>query len=363
MAAKFEIEKFSGNNFSSWKLKMKAILRKDKCLAAIGERPAEIVIVAMAAKFEIEKFSGNNFSSWKLKMKAILRKDKCLAAIGERPAEVTDDSKWDEMYENVIANLHLALSIQLDEFKLRCYLLKVPKALLCEPLLRTNDVDRSIRVFNPRPVTTLGYLSAVIFWECDTLANEVLSSIKEKKSAKDMWDHLARLYEARSLHNKIFIKRNGNGYSRNRQKQSKKQQNQTQSGKDQKRQSQSKPEVKSQSPWSTKVNSEKSKSTPGKSKSTPTKPKQKNEENIIEGPKIHVSLSEPSWLYYLTSGVFGIRAFTGNQLSTYLGKAWHALLSNGSVVALHLPLDCRRRVLRNLDFGWRSCSLPLIWVK
>nr|GEV15644.1 Gag-Pol polyprotein [Tanacetum cinerariifolium] len=43
-------------------------------------------------------------------MKAILRKDKCLAAIGERPAEVTDDSKWDETDGNAIANLHLALA-------------------------------------------------------------------------------------------------------------------------------------------------------------------------------------------------------------------------------------------------------------
>ncbi|GJS79460.1 gag-pol polyprotein [Tanacetum coccineum] len=43
-------------------------------------------------------------------MKAILRKDKCLAAIGERPAEVTDDSKWDEMDGNAITNLHLALA-------------------------------------------------------------------------------------------------------------------------------------------------------------------------------------------------------------------------------------------------------------
>nr|GEX55400.1 Gag-Pol polyprotein [Tanacetum cinerariifolium] len=64
----------------------------------------------MAAKFEIEKVNGNNFSLWKLKMKAILRKDKCLAAIGERPAKVTDDSKWDEMDENAIANLHLELA-------------------------------------------------------------------------------------------------------------------------------------------------------------------------------------------------------------------------------------------------------------
>ncbi|GJT41414.1 hypothetical protein Tco_0941279 [Tanacetum coccineum] len=91
----------------------------------------------MAAKFEIEKFNGNNFSLWKLKMKAILRKDKCLAAIGERPAEVTDDSKWDEMDGNAIANLHLAL------------------------------------------------------------ADGVLSSIEEKKSAKEIWDHLARLKNKR----------------------------------------------------------------------------------------------------------------------------------------------------------------------
>ncbi|GJV06767.1 retrovirus-related pol polyprotein from transposon TNT 1-94 [Tanacetum coccineum] len=54
---------------------------------------------------------------------------------------------------------------------------------------------------------TLGYLSTVIFWGCDTLADGVLSSIEEKKSEKDIWDHLARLYEARSLHNKNFSKR------------------------------------------------------------------------------------------------------------------------------------------------------------
>nr|GEU68949.1 Gag-Pol polyprotein [Tanacetum cinerariifolium] len=65
-------------------------------------------------------------------MKVILRKDKCLAAIGERPAEVTDDSKWDEMDEKAIANLLLAL------------------------------------------------------------ADGVLSSIEEKKSEKEIWDHLAR---------------------------------------------------------------------------------------------------------------------------------------------------------------------------
>nr|GEU66928.1 retrotransposon protein, putative, Ty1-copia subclass [Tanacetum cinerariifolium] len=90
------------------------------------------VIEAMAAKYEIEKFNENNFLLWKLKMKAILRKDKCLAANDERPAEVTDDSKWDEMDKNAIANIHLAL------------------------------------------------------------ADVVLSSIEEKKTAKNIWDPLAR---------------------------------------------------------------------------------------------------------------------------------------------------------------------------
>ncbi|GJX23063.1 hypothetical protein Tco_0227508 [Tanacetum coccineum] len=59
---------------------------------------------------------------------------------------VTNDSKWDEMDKNDIANLHLAL---VDGF---------------------------------------------------------LSSIEEKKSERESWHHLARLYEARSLHNKKNLK-------------------------------------------------------------------------------------------------------------------------------------------------------------
>ncbi|KAE8707674.1 hypothetical protein F3Y22_tig00110377pilonHSYRG00029 [Hibiscus syriacus] len=102
---------------------------------------------AMATKFDIEKFNGRNFSLWKLKMKAILRKDGCLAAINERPVDFIDDIKWNEMDGNAMANFHLAL------------------------------------------------------------ADEVLSSIEEKKTAKEIWDHLIKLYEATSLHNKIFLKR------------------------------------------------------------------------------------------------------------------------------------------------------------
>jgi len=69
-----------------------------------------------------------------------------LAAIGDRPAEITDNAKWNEMDGNAIANIHLAL------------------------------------------------------------ADEVLSSVAEKKTAKEIWDTLTKLYESKSLHNKIFLK-------------------------------------------------------------------------------------------------------------------------------------------------------------
>ncbi|KAK8976639.1 hypothetical protein V6N11_057239 [Hibiscus sabdariffa] len=66
---------------------------------------------------------------------AILRKDGCLAAINERPTDFIDNNKWNEMDENAIADLHLAL------------------------------------------------------------ADEVLSSIEEKKTAKEIWDHLTKFYK------------------------------------------------------------------------------------------------------------------------------------------------------------------------
>ncbi|KAH9689170.1 Integrase catalytic domain-containing protein [Citrus sinensis] len=81
-----------------------------------------------------------------MKMKAVLRKNNCLAAIRERPMEITDD-KWNEVDGNAISDLHLAL------------------------------------------------------------ADGVLSSVAEKNTAKEIWDTLAKLYEAKSLHNKIFLKR------------------------------------------------------------------------------------------------------------------------------------------------------------
>ncbi|KAH9667565.1 retrovirus-related pol polyprotein from transposon TNT 1-94-like protein [Citrus sinensis] len=79
-------------------------------------------------------------------MKAVLRKNNCLAAIRERPMEITDD-KWNEVDGNAISDLHLAL------------------------------------------------------------ADGVLSSVAEKNTAKKIWDTLTKLYEAKSLHNKIFLKR------------------------------------------------------------------------------------------------------------------------------------------------------------
>lgn len=39
------------------------------------------------------------------------------------------------------------------------------------------------------------------------LADGVLSSVAEKKTSKEIWGTLIRLYEARSLHNKIFLEK------------------------------------------------------------------------------------------------------------------------------------------------------------
>ncbi|GAA0174173.1 hypothetical protein LIER_27618 [Lithospermum erythrorhizon] len=39
------------------------------------------------------------------------------------------------------------------------------------------------------------------------LADEILSSVEEKRTVKEIWDHLAKLYEAKSFHKKIFFKR------------------------------------------------------------------------------------------------------------------------------------------------------------
>lgn len=40
-----------------------------------------------------------------------------------------------------------------------------------------------------------------------TLANAVLSSLEEKKTVKEIWGALTKLYKAKSLYNKIFLKK------------------------------------------------------------------------------------------------------------------------------------------------------------
>ena len=64
--------------------------------------------------------------------------------ISQRPT-VIEDGEWNEMDENAIANLHLALTY------------------------------------------------------------EVLSSIEEEKTTKEIWGLLTKLCEAKSLHNKLFL--------------------------------------------------------------------------------------------------------------------------------------------------------------
>ena len=74
-----------------------------------------------------------------------MRKYNYFAAIREKPAEITDD-KWNEMDGNAIDDLHLAL------------------------------------------------------------ADGVLFNVAKKKTTKKIWDTLTKLYETKSLHNKIFLK-------------------------------------------------------------------------------------------------------------------------------------------------------------
>ena len=79
-------------------------------------------------------------------MKAITRKDNCLVVIKRRPTRIIDD-KWKEMDDRAAANLHLAL------------------------------------------------------------ADSVLSSVAEKKTAKQIWVTLVKLYEVKSLRKRIFLMR------------------------------------------------------------------------------------------------------------------------------------------------------------
>ncbi|KAH9704396.1 hypothetical protein KPL70_011449 [Citrus sinensis] len=103
-----------------------------------------LFINKMAAKYEIEKFNGNNFSLWKMKMKAVLRKNNCLAAIGERPMEITDD-KWNEVDGNAISDLHLALADGRKLYTLR----------MAESTMVTDHINTLKTLFSQ--FTTLGH--------------------------------------------------------------------------------------------------------------------------------------------------------------------------------------------------------------
>ena len=46
----------------------------------------------------------------KMKIRTILMKDNCLAAIGEKPTYYTDDGEWNKIDGNTISNLYLALA-------------------------------------------------------------------------------------------------------------------------------------------------------------------------------------------------------------------------------------------------------------
>ena len=62
----------------------------------------------MVVKYEVEKFNKNKFSLWKIKIKVVLRINNYLTAIEEKPIELIDD-KWNEINDNIISNLYLAL--------------------------------------------------------------------------------------------------------------------------------------------------------------------------------------------------------------------------------------------------------------
>jgi len=80
-------------------------------------------------------------------LKVVLRKEFCLVANEDRPTKITDNAKWNEMDDNDTANIYLAL------------------------------------------------------------VDEVLSNVVEKKIAKEIRDTLTKLYESKSLHNKIYFKK------------------------------------------------------------------------------------------------------------------------------------------------------------
>lgn len=77
----------------------------------------------MAAKYEIEQFNGSKLSLWKLKIRAILKKDNFEEAIEGKPVNVIDE-RWKEMDDNVVSkSLHtIHIEDNFDELNfVKCY--------------------------------------------------------------------------------------------------------------------------------------------------------------------------------------------------------------------------------------------------
>ncbi|KAE8722570.1 Peptidyl-prolyl cis-trans isomerase FKBP62 [Hibiscus syriacus] len=138
----------------------------------------------MATKFDIKKFNGRNFSLWKLKMKAIMRKDGCLAAISERPLDFTDDNKWIEMDGNAMANFHLALADELTS--LSCKIREQERAELLLQSLPDSYDQLIINLINSN-VTSLVF---------DDVAAAVL---QEENLRKNKEDRQVNLQQAEAL--------------------------------------------------------------------------------------------------------------------------------------------------------------------
>ncbi|KAE8660285.1 hypothetical protein F3Y22_tig00116954pilonHSYRG00091 [Hibiscus syriacus] len=117
-------------------------------------------------------------------MKAILRKDGCLAAINERPVDFAYDIKWNEMDGNAMENFHLALADELTS--LSC---KIGEQERAELLLQSlpDSYDQLIINLTNSNVTSLVF---------DDVAAVVL---QEENRRKHKEDRQVNLQQAKAL--------------------------------------------------------------------------------------------------------------------------------------------------------------------
>ncbi|KAE8715251.1 hypothetical protein F3Y22_tig00110184pilonHSYRG00012 [Hibiscus syriacus] len=117
-------------------------------------------------------------------MKAILRKDGCLAAISERLIDFTDDNKWIEMDGNVMTNFHIALANELTS--LRCTIGEQERVELLLQSLHDSYDQLIINLTNSN-VTSLVF---------DDVADAVL---QEENRYKNNEDRQVNLQQAEAL--------------------------------------------------------------------------------------------------------------------------------------------------------------------